>query len=300
MTDATLPPTPDEEREAASEELGPLDRREKESPEQHRGFLLWAMQDPRLGRPRRTRSKRAVARALARDESTVRYWARRSGCEWNKRVKGVAVDIQAFAMREYRRLYLTKAGRVELDVIRPLLSVTMYPEGDPAPPASAAALPDPQAKDGEAGAGKARGAQASTRQREEEQLRKQGLMYDAVIARAARDIQSGKMKVNAKDLPFIFGARDRVQRRLDELAGNVQTVQNVRIPESFRVRQARASGGNVMEALAGDAHDLALTLQAITNQTLQDDLTAARLIAERARMEAARLHEQDGGEESAA
>ena len=125
MTDDSQTAADPEVQADAVEPPGPLDRHADESPEQHRGFLLYAVQDPRKGRTGK-RSKRAVARALARDESTVRYWSKRKGCQWGPRLKAAgARTAQALAMRLYRELYLTKAGRIELDVIRPLVSVSL-------------------------------------------------------------------------------------------------------------------------------------------------------------------------------
>lgn len=250
----------DDERTEIDEH--PLSRRADERPERHRAWLLWLAQDPDQ------RSWRLVSRAVGRDESTIRGW--RSKHKWNARTKAAGEGAQAMALAMYRRDYLARHGRLELEAIRGACSLDLAP-GDP----PQVALPESvvhgnaDPAQGTKKAGNPQGT-APRRQSEDEKAVRKGLVLaDAAIATFAREVAAGKVTVRPRDLPFLVQFRRQLQRDVEILeageAGQIRQGPAV-IPESYRVKTARATGGDVLEAIHDDAEDLVTLLRAVRNQ----------------------------------
>lgn len=287
-------PDDDEEEEAGPPPTHPFEKRRGEKREMHRALLLYAMQDPDR------RSLRLVARALARNDATVRYWQRSR--DWTERINAIAATAQPVALRMYRELYVGSASRLEIEVVRPNISIPLIAEDPHAP------LPPPESMQegrydarlapgdtGKAPVTPGRVAESTgtvtpaaaprhdPRNSPEAQLIRKGIVvYDAVIGQFARQLSEGKVKVSARDMPFIIGSRRKLQKDLERLeSGETDGGKGpVEIPESFRVKHARLTGANVIAAAAEDARDLFFALNAIANQSEADADFAARVAAQ--------------------
>ena len=80
----------DDKETEQEDEAHPLSRLEDERGECHRGFILYACQDSEK------RSMRLVARAVGRDESTVRNWSRKK--KWKERLAECGPGSQTMAL----------------------------------------------------------------------------------------------------------------------------------------------------------------------------------------------------------
>jgi hypothetical protein len=233
-------------------------RRDGERPEWHRALLLYASQDPDK------RSVRAVARAVVRDESTVRGWRRR--WDWDERIKQVGPAGQSLAIAVYRRRYLPARGSLELEVLRPQISLRLTPD-EPATPQPLESVSD-GSTDVRTG-NKTPGASGRNDGRIKE-INKRIVLADAMLATFAKQLASGDVNLKPADLPMLSAFRDDQSRKREMLSGGAGPVPQMEIPESFRVKHARAGGGDVLGAIRDDAQDLALVLTAITNQRSQE------------------------------
>ena len=216
---------------------------------------------------------RLVARAVGRDESTVRNWSRKK--KWKERLAECGPGSQTMALSIYRRDYLYSRGRLELESVRPNVSGPLVPGDavDILPPDSVAEGTVDLAT-GEKKRGNPQGNGKERPNPELDVIKKGIVLYDAAIASFARQLAGGDVKVRARDVPFLVGSRRKLQRDLDHITfgESPDSGAGVEIPESYRVKQARSTGGNVVQALRADAEDLVLLLRAIDNQTNQNVL----------------------------
>lgn len=284
---APLPDAPelgDEDTVPADVVAHPLARRQREKREQHRGLLLYAMQDPER------RSLRLVSRALGRDESTVRYWYTSRG--WTTRITEAGPGVQSLALSRYRAECLMHASALELEAVRGNVSIPLIAED----PAAKIIAPesvqegrhetrlDPEGHDTTAPA--VRGQPKQKRVNPELEVIEKGiLIYDAIIARFAGQVATSKeVKILPKDVPFIVASRRKLARdRAMILGEGLEEHGGVDVPESYRVRAVRAAGGNVLAAAAEDARDLFVALTAMSQQG-QADAELDALLAARARL----------------
>lgn len=280
--------------------IPPLARRPGEKKEQHRGMLLFLAQDAG------ERSFTLVARALGRHESTVRYWAKRF--EWEVRAVQTQPGTQAAALAAYRKEYVGKVSAIELDAVRSRISIPLHPD-DARPvreePASESVregrhTPPPGVTNAEHKTDH-KGGRAPSRKHEAEitTLRQGITLHDALIARVAQKLIEPPMisqpdpktpgktvqvpnpryydpRVSPKDLPLLFENRLKLAQELERLetGADPQVQGKIEIPESYRVKAARASSNGdplaVMRALADDLDDLKVVCVAIVNQGAAD------------------------------
>ena len=81
------------------------------------------------------------------------------------------------------------------------------------------------------------------------------MILDAAIGYVAQGIKDQSIKRNIRDLPVLIGLRN-------ELAGDSSKSNNGAVlVESLRVRDAKAKGTNVIEAMYEDAQELTLILK---------------------------------------
>jgi len=249
------------------DERHPLARRTGEPPVLHRALLLFVAQHPER------RAKTATARAVNRSESWVRKWAKKF--EWDQRIRDSGTAGPSRALAIYEHLYMPDQGRVELACIEDRLRAPVLPDGvvnrgtSNADPATALEPPPAPLRS----PGRKPGAKNRPRANPELAIvRKGATLIDAAIALAAKDLVSAdairKMRVTAKDIPGLISARRRLERDRMRLESPEEAAagRTVAVPESYRVRSARVTGGDVMGALADDVADLNITLQAIVNQ----------------------------------
>jgi hypothetical protein len=98
-----------------------------EKQDQHRALLLVAMQDPHSNPGPQSacdgRNLTIAARAMGIAKSTIKTW--RSRLEWDGRIAYHGPDGQALAIELYRHLYLEQFGTQELPHVAPVCSLPM-------------------------------------------------------------------------------------------------------------------------------------------------------------------------------
>lgn len=272
------------------DEAAPLARLVVERVEQYKAFILWMMADPDK------RSMGIVARSLGRPVSTVAQWSKRF--RWSARASKAGPGGQSAALGIYRSEWAARTSAMEFEAIKPRITIPLHPQ-DQIP---AAELPKPEAViEQEMKAAQAEAARrealpppppgpAAKKNAAEIALLKRGIqLTDGLLASFAQDLvhdtktdpKTGlpvnpkkKIRIGAKDLPNLIQRRIWLQRDLEKAESGVdpQVRGLVEIPESYRVKAARASGGGiaVLEAVRDDLQDLQITFNALLAQTGAD------------------------------
>ncbi len=217
--------------------LSKLLRRKKESEIAHRSFLLWAMQMPNK------RNVRLTARASNRSEATLRDFKRR--WEWVERASDLTSDVEAQTM--YRKLYVSKVGTKESEVVEKNIATPISKIGTV--PRSVAQIVDKTIKHQE--------RELKKKDPEEEMRRKHVGLIDAAIGYIAAGIRDGDVKANIRDIPLLIQMRNMILK-LEEANKTPQIVL-----ESLRVRQAKETGGDIIEAMIEDAEELLMILKSV-------------------------------------
>lgn len=239
--------------------VDPLGRAEGENNRQHRGFLLWVAQDPLM------RSYNLTAKALSCSDSTVRNWSKRHA--WEERVEKAGTGAQAAAIGRYRNVYLRQKGPLELEVVRHAISLPLVP-GEPVRVAASEHIRSGRIdmETGERKKGNPNGNPAGNKNRDDakDAAKKTVVLIDAALATFARQLKDGEVKVRPRDVIVLANARRHFIQEIDHLEGNSPTSSGpVEVPESFRVRAARKSGGDIAEAMLEDAEELRVILMAV-------------------------------------
>lgn len=216
----------------------PLARREKESEIAHRSFLLWAMQLPER------RNVRLTSRSVDRSEATLREFKKKH--EWEERVaNNITSDAEAQAL--YRAIYVKKFGTTSLEVIEHNIATPISKVG--AIPKSVAEVVQHTIKT----------QKEEMRKKDPEDVMRQkhiGLI-DASIGYIASALRDGDVKVNIRDIPLLIQTRNALLQ-LDEKNKSPEL-----ILESVRVRHAKDTGGDVVEAMIEDAEELSMILKSL-------------------------------------
>jgi hypothetical protein len=249
-----------------------------ERKDRHRGLLLWAMQHPSRGR-----SNRAVARAIGVSEGAVRGW-RRDQC-WDARAAGHE-DADQVALDLYRAEYMVDFGVLELPHVAPNVAL----------PLAGATLSDPVVKAAHDAArasveaapealrvAEQASAQAVAKRRRDarEDAEKHLQLVDASLAVLARKLRGDEVKVTVRDIPVLLQCRER----LVSIAMGEHGEGPNAVVDSARVAHAKATGGDVIEALWADNEDLRVILGALRARKDADlpALATAQAEAERER-----------------
>jgi len=224
---------------AASDPESPLGRRDREGERAHRAFLLYAMQDPER------RSSSAAGRGVSRAESTTREWRRR--WSWEDRISALGEAADVKAATAYREWYYPRFRLREIVEVEDRLAAPFRPESVVSPTVAAevreAARGDTQ-----------REAAADARKRSR---RRHMALIDGALGLVAKRVAAGEVRVTLRDIPTLLDLRERLE---DPHAG---TGGGGVVIESVRVRVARDSGGDVIEAMHEDALELVAILGAI-------------------------------------
>lgn len=218
-----------------------LERRRNERTHQHRGLLLYAMMHPDQ------RSIRAVARAVGRNEATVRGWAKR--WEWAVRIEPPCAEESAVLL--YRMLYVADFGATELPEIadRVVVSLSQSPNQEPPPPTVVEDLRE---------ADRIAREEIIRRRSQREAVRAQHTqLVDGALGYIVRQMENGKVRASLRDIPSLLKARGVLTGETADQGGAAL------VTETVRVRQARESGGSVLEAMAADLAELTVILAAL-------------------------------------
>ena len=222
---------------SSSKKLSKLIRKKKESEVAHRSFLLWAMQMPKK------RNVRLTARASSRSEATLRDFKKR--WEWVDRASDITSDVEAQTM--YRKLYVHKVGTKEIEVVEKNIATPISKIGTV--PRSVAAIVDKTIKHQE--------REQKKKNPEEEMRRKHVGLIDAAIGYIAAGIRDGDVKANIRDIPLLIQMRNMILK-VEEANKTPQIVL-----ESLRVRQAKDTGTDIIEAMIEDAEELLMILKSV-------------------------------------
>ena len=239
-----------------------LDRWHAERRDHHRAMLLWAMQGPDV------RSQRKVAKAMGASEASVRNWKKTR--MWMQRVEHHKVHADQYALDLYRDLYMKDFGPVELPVV--LVNVVR--------PVGALALNDPAAAAAEQARERARTATGTTVTEVEQAARqvhatrkvnntkeaqKHIRLVDGALGLLARKMKANEIRVSVRDIPVLLECRERLSR---VVAGTDDAVG--RVVQSARVKHAKETGGDVLDAMYQDAEEVVLILGALRTKATAD------------------------------
>ena len=203
------------------------DEKEKE----HRAFLLWAMQTPP--------NKNSVGRIFDLTPAGIGYWSKRF--LWEKRrqeSQTVAVECQAL----YRQLYYGTYGESEVKQLGMWLET---------PVSNVPVNQDIVDKVREI----VKNSPEDPKTLREKKIRERHLTaLDAAIGYLMQGIKDGSIRRNLRDLPILIQLRE-------EMGGDKKGQAPAMVVESLRVQNAKASDGNVIEAMYEDAMELSVILK---------------------------------------
>lgn len=219
-----------------------LERLSRERLVLHRGLLLYAMQHPEK------RSLRAVARAVGRSESTIRGWAKT--WSWDLRIEVSQCEETAISI--YRRDYLPEHGATELPEVEEnvALPLSASPAQEPPPSTVVADLRKADAK-----------VQKEILRRRDDRKktrRKHVDLVDGALGYLVKQLQDGKVRANLRDIPVLLQTRALLTGEAEDVGatGSLGV-------ETARVRIARESGGDVLEAMWQDLDECRVILGAL-------------------------------------
>jgi len=211
-----------------------IKRMKCETERHHRAFLLYAMQSLSA------RKALPISRIMSVSHTAVQQW--RKKYRWESRVTSQTIEVEAQQL--YKALYGGTYGVVEISQI----------EKNIATPVSASSPVSQSVADSVTDAIKQAQSQPTT-VHGKEMKKKQMMILDAAIGYVAQGIRDQSIRRNIRDLPVLIGLRN-------ELAGDgVKADGRTIMIESLRVKDAKASGGNVIEAMFEDALELTLILK---------------------------------------
>ena len=216
-----------------------LDRLSRERLLGHRGLLLYAMQHPEK------RSLRAVARAVGRSESTVRGWSK--SWSWDLRCEVSQCEETAIAI--YRRDYLPEHGATELPEVEEnvVLPLSASPAQEPPPSTVVEDLRKADAK-----------VQTEILRRRSDRTktrRKHVDLVDGALGYLVKQLQDGKVRANLRDIPVLLQTRALLTGEAEDTGST-----GLLGVESVRVRVARESGGDLLEAMEQDLDECRVIL----------------------------------------
>lgn len=234
----------------------PLERRTHEKALRHRALLLYTMMDEKL------RSYRHVGRVLRKGDKTIRRWAEEE--DWAERIDRAGVGAQSLAIREYGQCY-PETLAFDAIGIEPKMSVPFKPTMPPPPVASTAKdakdphepAPGPAQKFGLRAELHDRTKLASDKMKT---TRGFASLLVGLLGQAAKDLQQGKTKVNARDVPGLVKAYYETQSLLE---GTPTSESGPQLTPSVRVQQAERLGTDIAEAMLQDARECVAILQGI-------------------------------------
>jgi len=216
--------------------LTKMKRKKKENDAAYRGFLLFTMQN------RAKRNVSAVSRAIGRSLSTVREYKLRH--EWMERGESITAETEAMAI--YRRLYFDTYGTSEIDYIKKYVVATMSVAGTTPRDVAEAVTKTIE---------KPKKETLFTA----EVKRKHLLLIDAAIGYIAQGIKDGDIKRTLRDLPTLINLRKEISADEKSSGGRL-------VAESMRVRDAKVTGGDIVEAMYEDAVELTAILGALKSR----------------------------------
>ena len=219
-----------------------LARLENEPEIAHRALLLFGMQSPSK------RNKRATSRAIDKANSTLHGYV--SKYNWEDRLVGPTVEAEAQAL--YRRLYFDQVGMKEIAMIEENILAPISVVGNTSRPVA-----DTIQRTIEATKPKSKATVF-----EEEIKRKHLALVDAGIGYIAQGLKSGDLKRSLRDLPLLMTLR----REITGIGKDENENNGIAMIESARMRYAKATGGDIVQAMHEDAQELCAILGALSKK----------------------------------
>ncbi len=224
-----------------------LARREDEKEQAHRAFLLYAMQAPKK------RSQRAVSKAVSVSAPTIGDWKKRF--EWEDRILNGGAAHDVIAQKTYNELYFKKQGMREIAVIERKILAPISVVGTTPKPIAETVI-----KTVEKSVSTVNDDKQSTLFDEQMKARHLDLV-DRSIQYISDSLLAGDVKVTLKDLPVMLELRDNLtgKEREESKGGSI-------IVETIRVKDAKKSGGDLIEAMLDDSKELVAIFEALSLQ----------------------------------
>lgn len=239
-----------------------LARDSAERRDHHRALLLWVMQTPSL------RSQRAVARSMGKADGTIRLW--RQGGHWKERAESAGEHADQVALDLYRTEYMAEFGEIEIPhvakgVVRSIGDLNMK---DPLAAATEMvrqnvrhAVNNTLAEVNQATAQAVRERQADNKTVAKRHVR----LVDGALGYIAKKLKDKDIKVSVRDIPMLLECRDRLSHLVEgHSAGDGVVV------ESARVKHAKETGGDLLNAMYEDAEECVLILGALRTRSGTD------------------------------
>ena len=213
-----------------------LHRLDSEPEQAHRAFLLWTMQ------AKTHRNKRAVGRAIGKSHTTIGNYM--SKFKWEERATNFTDEAEAQQL--YRSLYMPKFGMNEISAVQKYIATPLSTSGTVERSVGESvqkAIDKTASKDGTVF--------------EKEVQRKHLMLLDAAIGYIAQGLKAGDMKRQIRDLPVLMQLRKQLSE--SETSGKSAGI----VYESIRVKEAKANGGNVIDAMYEDAQEITAILASL-------------------------------------
>lgn len=211
----------------------------------YRALLLYAMQHPIK------RSLRAVARAIRRSQPTTQTMAFRQ--YWAERVDSPTAEVDA--VRLYRELYIVDWGQVELPEVEGNVAVPWGPGMQ-----QAHFIPKSPAQEAVRAADQVVVEGILKKRKAEDEIREKHIgLVDGGLGYVVREMNAGRIKASLRDIKTLLEARAILTGEADHVGASGDVTQI----ESPRVRAARASGGDVLDAAAEDIAEMEALVRAL-------------------------------------
>lgn len=231
-----------------------------EKARQHRAILLYAMQAPNK------RSMRATAQAVGVSTPTISEWKKKF--VWSDRILNTGPAHDSIAQRTYQELYFEDLGMREIAVVEKRI-VNVQSIASTTTKEIGTAVQETVKESQELI------NQDRKETRFDEQMKARHLdLVDRSIQYISDALLSGDVKVTLKDLPTMLELRDNLtgKAKENENKGSV-------IIETIRVKDAKANGGDLIDAMLADSQELVAIFTALsmkgkhpTNENQTNDL----------------------------
>tara|TARA_B100001564_G_scaffold109287_1_gene90613 strand:- start:3674 stop:4447 length:774 start_codon:yes stop_codon:yes gene_type:complete len=221
---------------------------ENEKEQAHRAFLLFAMQAPNK------RSQRAVAKAVGCSAPSIGEWKKRF--EWEERIKEAGPAHDSIAQKTYNELYFKKNGMREIAVIEKRILAPISVVGTTSRPIGEQVI-----KTVEQSVSTVKENKESTLFDDQMKARHLDLV-DRSIQYISDCLQTGDVKVTLRDLPVMLDLRDHLTGKVkeDEATGGSIVI------ETIRVKDAKKSGGDLIQAMLEDSKELVAIFESLSLQ----------------------------------
>ena len=217
---------------------------EKEKP--HRAFLLWAMQ---------TSSKRqvsSVGRAIGVSHTQVGNY--RKQFRWDERVTRATDEVEAYHL--YKQLYFPKKGMTEISAVEHNIAIPIGKDEENVPRNLSSSVEKAMKT------AKMESLKSAKTTHEKEGKRKHIMLLDASIAYIAQGLKDGDIKRQLRDLPILMSLRSELLE-MDNKSAKAAVVY-----ESIRVKEAKDTGGDIIEAMYEDAKELQVVLSTLRKKDI--------------------------------